>query len=184
MFTTLTALADERGEKRLERISRHYANMGRYAVSFVLRAGNGEQRGAMLVDGDNSYLKAGNMEVFIVGALRYEVRHDAKEVIIDRADAYEKELLNSLNGFSKIAADYTIEECEVGGKVAVRLSPKKSGEKVYVITGDDGASVAKLIYGAGENRVDVVVEKSEPTTQKLPIFSKEKYKGFELIDFR
>lgn len=185
LFTTLTAVADERGVKRLETISRHYANMGRYSVLFSLRAGKGlPQRGVMLVDGDNSYLKAGNMEIFIVGNLRYEVRMDTKEIIVDRADAYEKELLNSLNGFSAIAADYTIEECEVEGRTAVRLTPKKSGDVAYIVTTPDGEGVAKLLYSAGENKVEIIVEKSQPTTQNLPIFSKEEYKGFELIDFR
>lgn len=184
LFTTLSAVADERGEKRLETISRHYSKMGRYSVEFLLRAGEGVQRGFMLVDGNNSYLKAGDMEIFIVDNLRYEVRGDSKEIIVDRADAYEKELLNSLNGFSAIAADYAIEECVFEGQTAVRLTPKKSGDAAYVVTTPGGEGVAKLLYGAGENKVEIIVEKSQPTTQKLPIFSKEEYKGFELIDFR
>jgi hypothetical protein len=112
------------------------------------------------------------------------VRSSAKEIIVDRADAYEKELLNSLNGFTHLAADYAIEECQIEGRTAVRFTPKKSGDAMYVITGADGVSVAKLKYGAGENLVEVKVEKSEKSSQTLPRFSKERYKGFELIDFR
>ena len=184
LFVTFSASADEKGMQRLERISRHYTAMGSYHVSFVLRAGGAEQRGTMLVNGKNSYLKVADTEVFIVGDMRYEVRTSAKEIIVDRADAYEKELLNSLNGLSQITADYTIEECEVDGCVAVRLTPKKQGETIYVVLGADGESVAKLRYGAGENLVEVRVDKSEKSSQKLPIFNKEQYKGFELIDFR
>lgn len=184
LFTTLSAAADERGLKRLESISRHYSDMGRYYISFVLRAGDVVQRGIILVDGNNSYMTAGDMEVFIVDNLRYEVHGDSKEIIVDRADAYEKELLNSLNGLSNIAADYTIEECEVAGRAAVRLTPKKAGDAIIVTTTPDGAGVATIQYGSGENRVDIVVKKSQKTTEKLPVFSKEGYKGFELIDFR
>ena len=184
LFATLSVVADERGEKRLELISRHYSAIGAYSVSFVLQAGDGVERGVMLVDGNNSYLKVADTEVFVVDSLRYEVRASAKEIIIDRADAYEKELLNSLNGFSAIAADYAIEECEVEGCVAVRLTPKQSGDTIYVITGTDGKSVTKLQYGVGENRVEVKVEQCKKNTQKLPIFNKEQYKGFEIIDFR
>ena len=54
LLVTIGARADERGEKRLERISRHYSAMGNYSVEFVLRAGGAEQRGAMVVDGNNS----------------------------------------------------------------------------------------------------------------------------------
>ena len=184
LFVSLSAHADEKGEARLANISRHYSAMGNYSVSFVLRVGGAEQRGVMLVNGNNSYLKVADTEVFIVGDLRYEVRGSAKEIIVDKTDVYEKELLNSLNNFSHIAADYTIEECEVEGRVAVRLTPKKQGETMYVVTGADGASVAKLRYGAGENLVEIRVEKSEKSSQALPVFNKEQYKGFELIDFR
>ncbi len=179
-----SAMAQERGEARLDAISRHYASLGRYSVSFTLRAGDGEQRGVMLVDGKNSYLKVANMEVFVVDSLRYEVRGDSKEIVVDRADAYEKELLNSLNGFSAIAADFTIEECDMEGSVAVRLTPKQSGEPIYIITAPDGKSVARLQYGVGEGRVEVRVNESKKSDEQLPIFSKERYKGFELIDFR
>lgn len=184
MFATLSAVADERGEKRLEAISRHYSSLGRYSVSFVMRVGDEQHSGTMLVDGKNSYLKAADLEVFIIDSLRYEVRGEAKEIILDRADVYEKELLNSLNGLSHIATDYIIEEGVDNGCVALRLTPKKSGEAIYVVTTPDGKSVAKLQYGAGENRVEISVKSCQTTTQRLPIFSKEQYKGFELIDFR
>lgn len=184
LLVTFSAMAEEKGLKRLERISNHYAAMGSYSVSFVMCAGNETQRGEMLVEGKNSYLKIADMELFIEDALRYEVRGAAKEIIVDKADAYEKELLNSLNALTVIAADFTITECEIEGRAAVKLVPKKSGETIYVITGADGASIAKLRYGAGENLVEVRVERSGKSTQKLPRFSKERYKGFELIDFR
>jgi hypothetical protein len=183
-FAALSASADERGEKRLEQIAKHYSSLGRYAITFVMRAGDMVQSGTMLVDGKNTYLKIADMEVFVEDSLRYEVRSSAKEIIVDRADAYEKELLNSLNGFTHLAADYAIEECQIEGRTAVRFTPKKSGDAMYVITGEDGVSVAKLKYGAGENLVEVKVEKSEKSSQTLPRFSKERYKGFELIDFR
>ena len=184
LLVTLTAVADEKGEKRLERIANHYSSLGCYTVSFTLNLGGDVQQGVMIVEGKNTYLKIANMEVFVEDNLRYEVRSAAKEIIVDKADAYEKELLNSLSGFAHLKADYTITECEFEGRAAVRLVPKKAGETIYVITGADGASVAKLRYGAGANLVEIRVEKSEKSSQKPPRFSKERYKGFEMIDFR
>ena len=177
-------MADERGVKRLELISNHYSALGGYSVSFVLRVGGGEQRGVMLVSGKNSYFKVAHTEIFIEDALRYEVNSESKEIVVDRADAYEKDLLNSFNGVSRLAADFIVVECEIEGRAAVRLTPKSGGDVVYIVTGADGESVAKLRYGAGENLVEVVVEKSEKYTQPLPRFSKERYKGFEMVDFR
>ena len=96
----LSAMADERGELRLERISRHYAALGNYSMSFVLRAGESIQEGELMVEGKNSYIKIAETELYVVDSLRYEVRGTSKEIIVDRADAYEKDLFNPLNGFS------------------------------------------------------------------------------------
>lgn len=184
LFVSFTVRADERGEMRLERISRHYSAMGNYAVEFVMRVGGGEQRGIMLVEGNNSYMKIADTELFVVDSLRYEVRGSSKEIIVDRADLYEKELLNPLNGFSGVSKNFNIEECEVDGHIAVRLTPKQSGEIIYIVTGIDGESISKVQYGMGDGRVEVSVESSKKDGRKLPIFSKEQYKGFEMVDFR
>ncbi|MBP3551190.1 MAG: hypothetical protein J6J57_06050 [Alistipes sp.] len=184
LFITLSAWADERGEKRLERISRHYSALGNYSLSFVLRAGGGEQKGRLMVEGNNSYIKIADTEVYVVDSLRYEVRGASKEIIVDRADAYEKELLNPLSGFSGVKNDYNIEECEVDGCVAVRLTPKRTGETIYIVTAPDGESIAKVKYGVGENSAEVEVNRQQGVPSPMPKFSKEQYKGFELIDFR
>ena len=184
LFITLSAWADERGEKRLERISRHYSALGNYSLSFVLRAGGGEQKGRLMVEGNNSYIKVADTEVYVVDSLRYEVRGASKEIIVDRADAYEKELLNPLSGFSGVKNDYNIEECEVDGRVAVRLTPKRTGETIYIVTAPDGESIAKVKYGVGENSAEVEVNRQQGVPSPMPKFSKEQYKGFELIDFR
>ena len=184
LFVTFSAVADERGEKRLERISRYYSSLGSYSISFVLRVGGGEQRGELQVSGNNSYLKIADTEVFVEDSLRYEVRTSTKEIVVDRADAYEKELLNPLNGFSGVSKDYNIEECEVEGRMAVRLTPKQTGETVYVVTNVNGETLSKVKYGSGDGSAEVEIVSTKKESKKLPRFSKESYKGFELIDFR
>ena len=184
LFVSLSAWADERGEKRLERISRHYSALGNYSLSFVLRAGEGVQNGLLAVEGNNSYIQIGNTEVFVIDSLRYEVRATTKEIIVDRADAYEKELLNPLNGFASVKGEYNIEECDVDGRVAVRLTPKRSGETIYIITAHDGESIAKLKYGSGDTAAEVEVQTMRRGGNGVPQFAKEHYEGFELIDFR
>ncbi|MBE6197508.1 MAG: hypothetical protein IKA26_08790 [Alistipes sp.] len=184
LFVTLSAWADERGEKRLERIARHYSAMGNYVVSFELLADGGNQKGVLAVNGNNSYVKIADSEVFVVDSVRYEVRSSAKEIVVDRADAYEKELFDPLKGFAHISKDFEVEECEVEGRVAVRLSPKRSGDVVHIVTAPDGESISKIIYGSGGALVEVQVRNTQKSTEPLPHFSKESYKGFELIDFR
>lgn len=177
-------MADERGEARLERISRHYSALGGYGISFVLRVGGAEQKGEILVAGNNSYMSIAGTEVYVKDSVRYEVRSAAKEVVVDRADAYEKELINPLSGFSSVKSEYNIEECEEGGVVAVRLTPKRSGDTIYIITGVDGESISRVRYGVGESAAELQVVKTVRTPKSVPEFDKERYKGFELIDFR
>lgn len=184
LLVTLSAWADERGEQRLERISRHYSALGNYSLSFVLRAGGGEQKGRVVVEGNNSYIKIADTEVFVVDSLRYEIRGSSKEIVVDRADAYEKELLNPLNGFSGVKNDFNIEECEVDGRTAVRLSPKRTGETIYIVTAPDGESISKVKYGNGRDSAEIEVYRLQRGYESMPKFSKEQYKGFELIDFR
>ena len=184
MFAAFSAMADERGQSRLERISRYYSALGNYSLSFVLRAGGAEQSGELQVGGNNSYMRVADTEVYVMDSLRYEVRRAAKEVVVDRADAYEKELLNPLNGFSAVVADYDVAEKMVDGRVVVTLSPKKSGEVVTILMAVDGESIAKVQYGTGQNMVEIEVERCKKKAISIPKFDKECYKGFELIDFR
>ena len=123
-------------------------------------------------------------EVFVVDSLRYEVRKSTKEIIIDRADAYEKELLNPLNGFAGVKNDYNIEEVELDGHIAVRLTPKRTGEIIYIVTSFDGEGISYIKYGAENNSVELKVVATRRASKSLPKFEKEDYKGFELIDFR
>ena len=184
LFVAFTAQADERGERRLERISRHYSALGDYSLRFELKAGEGSQKGEIAVEGNNSYMRVGDTEVFIADSLRYEVRPSSREIIIDKAELYERELLNPLNGFASVKADYNIEECDVEGRVAVRLTPKSKGDIIYIITAADGESIHSIRYGVGSATVVVEVQKTQKSNEQLPRFDKERYKGFELIDFR
>ena len=137
-----------------------------------------------MVAGNNSYMRIADTEIYIMDSLRYEVRRSAKEIVVDRADAYERELLNPLNGFSNVAAEYNIEERTIDGRMVIQLTPKRSGELISIVTAVDGESITKVRYGVGQNLMELEVEHCEKRTNSLPKFIKEEYKGFELIDFR
>lgn len=184
LCSPLFVVANELGEMRLERISRYYAAKGRYTLSFVMKAGDAEQKGILSVDGNNSYIRVADTEIFVVDSLRYEVRTSSKEIIVDRADGYEKELFNPLNGFAGVKSDYVIEEHIIDGRIVVRLRPKQSGDMVDIVTGVDGESISSINYGIGENSINITINSTQRGLQPMPQFSKERYKGYELIDFR
>ena len=48
----------------------------------------------------------------------------------------------------------------------------------------DGESISKIKYGNGTDSAEVEVVTTRKVARVLPKFSKEKYKEFELIDFR
>ena len=184
LFLASSVVSNGQSHPLLQRISRHYAEMGSYEMSFVLRVAGSEQRGEIMVEGNNSYLHIGDTEIYVADSVRYEVRRESKEIVVDKADLYEKDLLNPMNGFSSIVTDYSVEECERGGAKAVRLTPNRSGETIYVELKDDGVTIAKVVYGVGEHRAELIVESCKKSSRSLPRISNKGYKGFELIDFR
>lgn len=179
-----SVVANGQSHPLLQRISRHYAEMGNYEMTFELCVAGSKQRGVVMVEGNSYYMRLGDTEVYVSDSVRYEVRAQAKEVVVDKADIYEKDLLNPTNGFTSIAADYSVEECEREGAKALRLTPKRAGETIYVVLAVDGASISKVVYGAGEHTTEMVVESCKKSNKPLPRFSNKPYKGFELIDFR
>ena len=184
LFATLSARADERGVQRLERISRHYASLGDYTLSFVLKMGDAEQGGELAVQGQNIYMRLGDTEVYVADSVRYEVRGAAREVVVDRSELYEQELLSTLNGLVGIGEGYDVVECEIEGRQALRLISKRGGDTIYIILSVDGNSIERLLYGAGGSAVEITLARAQKSIKPIPQFDKGRYSGFEIIDFR
>ena len=184
LLTTLTAVADERGEARLARISRYYASLGDYRLSFVLKIEGAEQSGELGVQGQNFYMRLADTEVFVADSVRYEVRPTTKEIVVDKSEHYEQELLSTLNGLVNVGAEYDVVECEVEGRQALRMTSKRGGDTIYIVLSVDGESISRLIYGSGEGAMSLTLTRAQKSVAPLPKFDKERYKGFELVDFR
>ena len=184
LLATLSAVADERGEQRLERISRHYASLGDYSLSFVLKMGDTEQDGELAVQGQNLYMRLGDTELFVADSVRYEVRRATKEVVIDRSEHYEQELLSTLNGLVRVGGNYDVAECVVEGRQALRLAAKQGGDTIYIILSVDGESIERIMYGSGEGAMSIELARAQRSLKTLPRFDKGRYSDFETIDFR
>lgn len=184
LLATLSAVADERGAQRLERISRHYASLGDYGLSFVLKMGDVEQDGEIAVQGQNLYMRLGDTEVFVADSVRYEVRRATKEIVIDRSEHYEQELLSTLNGLVNVGGNYDVTECVVEGRQALRLAAKQGGDTIYIILSVDGESIERIMYGSGEGAMSISLARAQRSTKTIPRFDKGRYSDFETIDFR
>ncbi|MBR2326533.1 MAG: hypothetical protein IKA49_04140 [Alistipes sp.] len=181
---SLSAVADERGTARLQRLSRHYASLGGYVLHFGLKTEGGEQRGEMQVNGNNMYMRIADTEVYLCDSLRYEVNSKSREIVVDRADAYENELLAPLQGLSKIGEEFDIVEQIVEGRVSLRLVPKSQGDVVTILFTADGEAAERIVYGSGEGAVTIEVERAQKRADGVPKFDISRYKGYEMIDFR
>lgn len=184
LLAILSARADERGAQRLERISRHYASLGDYGLSFVLKMGDVAQDGEIAVQGQNLYMRLGDTEVFVADSVRYEVRRATKEIVIDRSEHYEQELLSTLNGLVNVGGNYDVTECVVEGRQALRLAAKQGGDTIYIILSVDGESIERIMYGSGEGAMSISLARAQRSTKTIPRFDKGRYSDFETIDFR
>lgn len=184
LFVTFSTMADERGMLRLERISRHYASLGDYTLSFKIKAGESEQSGELGVQGQNLYMRLADTEVYVADSVRYEVRRGAKEIVVDKSELYEQELLSTLNGLVNVGKDYDVVESDVEGRQALCLTSKKGGDTLYIILSIDGESIESILYGAGEGAMSIELSRAKKSVVTLPKFDKSRYEGFEIIDFR
>ena len=184
MMLWFSASADERGVERLQRLSRHYASLGNYSLNFALNVAGVEQKGELRVDGNNMYMSLADTEVFVVDSVRYEVQKSKKEIVVDKADLYESELISPLQGLSKLSNDFDIVEQLVEGRVQLYLTPKRSGDAITIVLTVDGEAAERIIYGSGEGAVTLEVERAKKSAGALPKFDIARYNGFEMIDFR
>lgn len=179
-----SASADERGEEMLQRIGRRYTALGSYRLTFTLTLSDGSTSGGELaVSGNNLYMKMVENEIFVEDSVRYEVHPRQREIIIDRADAYDKEIFNPLKGVDGLGESYNIDFVEA--ERALRLVPKSGGgDTLYIYIGVDGESIERIKMGEGKESITIAVGELRYTQQQPLRFDRAKYKEFELIDFR
>ena len=72
----------------------------------------------------------------------------------------------------------------VNSTITISLVPKRAGEMMSIEIASDGESISKVRYGAGDAAVEMKIKSTRKIAQSLPRFSKERYEGYEIIDFR
>lgn len=184
LVAVLSGFADERGMEMLQRISRRYNSLGSYRLSFTITMGDGSMGdGVLSVAGNNLYMKMADNEIFVEDSVRYEVRARQREIVVDRADAYDNEAFNPLKGVDKLNQSYDVAYDEASR--LLRLTPKSgNGDAVSIYVAVDGESVERVVVGSGDGSISIGVGQARYTQQSMPRFDKTSYAGFEVIDFR
>ncbi len=184
LVAVLSCYADERGVEIMQRIGRRYSSLNTYSLTFSAALPDGTSSGGELsVSGNKLYLKMADNEIFVEDTVRYEVHSRQREIIIDRADAYDKESFNPLKGVDGLMSKYNVEYIEVDR--ALRLTPKTgNSDVIHIYMSVDGESVERVTLGGGDNIVTIVVSPVKYTTRQPAAFNRAQYSGYEVIDFR
>jgi hypothetical protein len=170
-------MADERGMLRLERISRHYDSLGDYTLSFKIKAGESEQSGELGVQGQNLYMHLADTEVYVADSVRYEVRRGAKEIVVDKSELYEQELLSTLNGLVNVGKDM-IKVWVLATEIISFWIPENQSEQNREYSGNSQCSARvksiDTIHGSHDcQHDDSGVDHSHRVFQSIPVYSNE-----------
>ena len=162
----------------------------RYAWNISVATAGESYAGYYMVEGDAYYLKLGVMEVYSDGKLRYEINNDRKEVTEDRVNLKAVDLLtNPTRAFNFVDKEYaiTIKERTALG-VVLKLVPKDTTMDLSEITLElqkKGGAVlpVKLKYSYDDDSITIALTQLAMADKKLPRWSKERYRGYDIVSF-
>lgn len=189
---------DGRAQRILAELSAKIDGLGSYMAGFTASAEGSSFGGEYRVSGDKYYIKLEDAEVICDGKVRYEISHLSREVVMDRVPAGDNTVFsNPSRAFDFADANFTSEYMgtrDENGKSCdvVRLMPKdKGGTLTDVEIAVDRATGLPVVIRYG---TEAVAEKIEITVRNIRSadnpdkeyfsFDRQKFKDYELIDFR
>lgn len=181
-------LADEGAAEGVKRVKAYVEKLGRYEVRFNVLAGELIYVGQYHVDGDSYYIQMDNVEVYSDGKVRHEVDNERKEVSIDVMDSESRNILdNPTRCFDFAESEYRSEiQSRKDGELTIFLratDPDVEGD-IYLTIEEKSGKPRKIVYRLYDDEVEVTIDSIVSVKQPLKKFSKNQYKGYEIVDFR
>ena len=200
-LTAWTVGADERSSALLDRLSSRIAGYGNYRVEFTVYVPGLQPQqieGYYLVNGNKYYITVEDREIYCDGKLKYEVNPADREVTIDRVDPSDRNILsNPTRAFEFLDGAFTHvwqkeetfdgKRCDV---IALHPSDPTWGLTEVSLAIDRATGLpARLSYRLEGSSAPIVVgiDRIVPRVagdSAAYLFDRNKYKGFEMIDFR
>ena len=127
---------------------------------------------------------------------RYEIYEDLKEVVMDKADLSQSNVLSNPARAFEFAPDEfesELQEPVSGGGTydVVRLVPVKggyaAGTVIYLYVDKTSSLPGKIVYNYDGETVNITIDKITPLNKvdkDIFTFDASKYKDYEVIDFR
>lgn len=187
---TLPTLAAGRAAEIIAQLSSGFRTMKGYSVAFTVTAGDYLSKGNYAVEGDRYYLTLGDAEVFCDGETRYEVDNRRREVTVTGVDPSSRNILNNpTQAFDYLGSEYTPSLLwERDGKAAVLLTPLRkvtaSSYKITVTVSLAPIRPESLSYDYDGEHVQIALGSITPQSTSIRSFDRDKFAGYEFIDFR
>ena len=199
-ISALCCYADSNSDKLLLQLSSKLNKLETYKATFnVIVDGDDIGVGEYLVDGDKFYIEILEKQIFSDGKVQYDVNNDEREVIIDKVDSKERDVLsNPANAFNELSTLYThtyVGEIDILNQkydLLKLVAKDKNSAIMYVdlYLNTISGLPYKIVYKVNdsENIIEVILNKivknvDSDNDGKFK-FTKSKYKDYEFIDFR
>lgn len=182
--------AGNRAAEILEGLAAGSRAMKGYEVTFEVEAGEYRTAGSYAVEGQGYFLTLGDAEVFCDGTVRYEVDNARREVTIVGVDTASRNILNNpVKAFDFLDSEYDPELLtETAGRAVVRLTPtagNSSPAGVITVTVSTATMRPEVLdYDYDGERVRITIGGVSPLGEPLRTFDRNRYEGYEFIDFR
>lgn len=189
--------AQSQAQEILKQLATKINEMGDYNAEFEVQAEGNRISGAYVVSGDKYYMKTNDYEVISDGRARYEINKSDKEVLIDKSDPNDRNILSNPTRAFEFADDlfrnsYKGEE-STGNQLrdVVVLNPVDAKSPLQRITlkinRKTGLPVELRYLSEGlSDDVVVNIKKIEKGLTPKAVFSfdRAKYKDYDIVDFR
>ena len=175
--------------EQVARLSQAVKALGSYTVRFTVTMGEYKNSGEYTVGDERYTLWLGNIEVYGEAECRYEVDTSRKEIAIDKVDKSSHNILNNpLSAFDFIGDEYLAEiASQSADNILLRLTPREGGAQggFIELSINPLTSLPRgIVYHLSGDAVRVDIDHIGSTSVAPAKFDGEKFKGFEIIDFR
>ncbi len=202
--------AGDRAAQMLSALSARIKAMGSYRVDFTVDVEGREITGWYVVSGNRYRLVTPQAEVVCDGKVKYEISRENREVIIDRVNTADRNILSNPTrafdlaggGFtSSYVGERSVDEvlCDV-----LRLEPRVGGDGLSgndALGGSDALNGIELAVARKDGLPRAIVYSADGLSDDIHvsvnsfsagatvenstfIFDKKNYPGYEIVDFR
>lgn len=169
----------------LDTFEKNLAQLGVYQAKFTVEIDGYKMAGSYIVDGEDFYAVMEGVEIFVYQKVKHEVNSSTREITIDSAANLGSDILsNPAKGFEVLKEQYSIEQTNIDGSSAVKLTPKSGNEAIVVVADSAGTLPRKIVYSDSGAELTITFTSIEATNQPLPRFEAAKYVQYEVIDMR